>query len=69
MSNAVLLQRFDLTPKGKLVVEGPEILSKEYNENMEYEMILTFVDGGIVVYWYGEDGTEMSLEKYLSKVS
>jgi hypothetical protein len=69
MNNAVLLQRFDLTPKGKLVVERPEILSKEYNENMEYEMILTFVDGGIIVYWYGEDGTEMSLEEYLSKVS
>ena len=66
MNNAVLLQRFDLTPKGKLVVERPEILSKEYNEIMEYEMIISFVEGGIVIFWLGEDGTEMQLEEYLT---
>jgi hypothetical protein len=68
MSKAVLLQRFDLTPKGKLVAERPTILSKEYNENMEFEMNIRFVEGGVVISWYGEDGSEISIEEYLTLI-
>jgi hypothetical protein len=66
MNNAVLLQKFDLTPKRKLIAERPEILSKEYDENIEYDMAIRFVDNGVVIFWYGEDGTEMQLEEYLT---
>jgi hypothetical protein len=69
MNNAVLLQKFDLTPKRKLIAERPEILSKEYDENIEYDMAIRFVDNGVVIFWYGEDGTEMQLEEYLTLIN
>jgi hypothetical protein len=63
----LLLNRFDLTPEGKLV-ERAEIGEEGYAENVEYNLSMHPNSEGISLEWYGEDDTTISLEEYLELV-
>ena len=72
MTNIILRQQFQLSPKRKIVT--PETTTGEFPfdhfENIDYDMVQVFHNGGFTIHWYGEDETEMYLEEYLKlKVS
>lgn len=52
----------DQTPEGKLI-ERREIGEPGYIENIEYKLNIRFQDDKIILYYYGEDGNEMSAEE------
>lgn len=65
MSKLILLKKFDLTPKNK-IVKCAKIGEEGYAENVEYEMMSkTLENGDIAIWWYGEDDTEISIEEYV----
>lgn len=66
MAHLILKSQFDLTPKGK-IVDKAEIGEEGYAENVQYDLILQSVEGGVIALWMGEDDTEISLEEYLQK--
>jgi hypothetical protein len=60
----LLLETFDLTPKGK-IVPCAKIGEKGYGENVEYTLIFYQTENAISMEWYGDDDTFISLEEYL----
>lgn len=69
MSAIVILNRFDITPSGKLVAERPDIGTKAYYENVEYTIEKIDLDDGFSVHWHGEDGGIISLEEYIELIN
>ena len=64
MSRQLLPTKFDLTPSGK-IKDTSEYGEQGYFENVEYGINVHHTEDGLSVHWYGEDDTEISLEKYL----
>jgi hypothetical protein len=64
MAHLILKNQFDLTPEGDIVNKA-KIGEKGYIENVEYNLVMTKTDEGIIIFWYGEDSNEISLEEYM----
>jgi hypothetical protein len=64
MAHLILKNQFDRTPEGDIVNKA-KIGEKGYIENVEYNLVMKKTDEGIIIFWYGEDSNEMSLEEYM----
>jgi hypothetical protein len=64
MAHLILRNQFDLTPKGDIVNKA-QIGEKGYIENVEYNLVISKTDEGVIIFWYGEDSNEISLEEYI----